>query len=73
MVSHKTTLKKNIDDDTTKGTAGIAKLRFTHEIRKVKVAQKHFDSLDLDYRVIDGTEITWYEKKKINSNCQLSL
>lgn len=49
----------------TKGTAEIEKLRFTHEIRKVKVAQKHFAALGIDYDVIKGDEPNWYSKKEI--------
>ena len=46
----------------TKGTTDIEKLQFAHEIRKIKVAQRHFAALDIDYRVIKGNEETWYEK-----------
>lgn len=46
----------------TKGTADISKLRFAHEIRKVKVAKKHFEALGIDYNVIKGDEDSWYEK-----------
>lgn len=49
----------------TKGSAEIEKLRFSHEIRKVKVAQKHFDAIGVDYRVIKGDEVTWFEKEKL--------
>jgi len=48
----------------TKGSADITKLRFSHEIRKVKVAQKHFTALGIDYDVIKGDEPTWFIKKK---------
>lgn len=48
----------------TKGTADISKLRFSHEIRKVQVAHKHFAALGIDYDVIKGDEPTWYMKKK---------
>jgi type III restriction enzyme len=47
----------------TKGTADIEKLRFVHEINKVKVAQKHFSSLEIDYDIIKGDEYFWFEKK----------
>lgn len=46
----------------TKGTADIEKLRFVHEINKVKVAQKHFSSLEIDYDIIKGDEYSWFEK-----------
>ncbi|WP_425077292.1 DEAD/DEAH box helicase family protein [Psychroserpens sp. S379A] len=47
----------------TKGTADIENLRFVHEINKVKVAQKHFKALGIDYDVIKGDESNWYIKK----------
>ncbi len=47
----------------TKGTADIENLRFVNEINKVKVAQKHFGALDIDYDVIKGDEPNWYIKK----------
>lgn len=46
----------------TKGTADIERLRFVHEINKVKVAQKHFKSLEIDYDIIKGNEYRWFEK-----------
>lgn len=49
----------------TKGTAVIENLRFVHEINKVKVAQKHFSVLGIDYDVIKGDEAKWYIKKGI--------
>ena len=54
----------------TKGTADVSKLRFSHEIRKVKVAHKHFSALGIDYDVIKGDEPTWYIKKNINPEQQ---
>lgn len=53
----------------TKGTAAIENLRFVHEINKVKVAQKHFNALGIDYDIIKGDEKTWYVKKdKLTQN-----
>ena len=49
----------------TKGTADVSKLRFSHEIRKVQVAHKHFTALGIDYDVIKGDEPTWYIKKNV--------
>ena len=46
----------------TKGTADIENLRFIHEINKVKVAQKHFEALDIDYSVIKGDEDNWHSR-----------
>lgn len=54
----------------TKGTADVSKLRFSHEIRKVKVAHKHFSALGIDYDVIKGDEPTWYIKKNDQSEGQ---
>jgi type III restriction enzyme len=51
----------------TKGTTEIEKLRFSHEIRKVKVAQRHFKALNIDYRVIDGSELNWWKEAPIPS------
>lgn len=48
----------------TKGSADRTKLRFSHEIRKVDVAEKHFAALGIDYDVIKGDEPKWYIKKK---------
>ena len=48
----------------TKGTADVEKLRFVHEINKVKVAHKHFTALGIDYDVIKGDEPTWFLKKQ---------
>ena len=52
----------------TKGTSDIANLRFVHEINKVKVAQKHFDALSIDYKVIKGDEKDWFVKLDNNTN-----
>lgn len=54
----------------TKGTAEIEKLRFVNEINKVKVAKRHFEALGIDYDVIKGNEINWYEKKHLDFNSQ---
>jgi type III restriction enzyme len=51
----------------TKGTADVEKLRFVHEINKVKVAHKHFTALGIDYDVIKGDEPTWFLKKNIKN------
>ncbi len=48
----------------TKGTTEIEKLRFSHEIRKIKVAEKHFQQLGIDYRVIKGDEENWWKSSK---------
>lgn len=59
-------IRKNLEEikvqlvRETKGTANIENLRFVHEINKVKVAQKHFSALGIDYDVIKGDEPNWY-------------
>lgn len=47
----------------TKGTTDLAKLRFVHEINKIKIARKHFQSVGIDYKVIKGDEEDWYDQK----------
>lgn len=44
----------------TKGTTDLEKLRFAKEPLKIKCAEKHFNALGIDYRVIDGSEINWW-------------
>lgn len=50
----------------TKGTAKIENLRFVSEINKVKVAQKHFQSLNIDYDIIKGDELYWFSNNTSN-------
>jgi type III restriction enzyme len=56
----------------TKGTTDIEKLRFSHEIRKIKVAEKHFAQLGIDYRVIKGDENGWWKSYEEDTN-QITL
>jgi len=44
----------------TKGTEDPMALQFSHERRKIKVAEKHFHAIDLDYRVITDTTPQWW-------------
>src|SRR5262249_39102211 len=48
----------------TKGTTKLDALQFPAEARKIKCAQKLFAKLDIDYRVIDGTELRWWAKSE---------
>lgn len=48
----------------TKGQEDIDKLRFSHEGRKVRAAQKHFDAINVDYRMITDTTPFWWRPKK---------
>lgn len=44
----------------TKGTTKLDALQFPSEARKIKCARKLFALLELDYNVIDGTELKWW-------------
>ncbi len=44
----------------TKGSENIRQLRFEHEKRKVRCAQKYFKALGIDYRPISGTTDEWW-------------
>ena len=46
----------------TKGTTNLDNLRFAKEPLKIKCAEKHFKSIGIDYRVIDGTETNWWAR-----------
>jgi type III restriction enzyme len=53
----------------TKGQEEIDKLRFPHEGRKVRAAQKHFKTINLDYRVItDKTPFWWRPAPSISED-----
>jgi type III restriction enzyme len=45
----------------TKGSADIGRLRFDHEKRKVRCAQKYFAALGIDYRPITGDTKEWWK------------
>ena len=45
----------------TKGSEEIESLRFPHEQRKIKCAKKVFDTLGIDYRVVDDKTAGWWE------------
>ena len=47
----------------TKGSDQLEKLRFAHERRKVIVAQKHFESLNIDYDMVSEKTRMWYRKR----------
>lgn len=46
----------------TKGRTDIENLQYAQEAFKIKCAQKHFQTIGIDYRVIDGTESDWWRK-----------
>jgi type III restriction enzyme len=45
----------------TKGHEELEKLRFSNEGRKVKAAQKHFDRINVDYRMVTDTTPLWWK------------
>lgn len=47
----------------TKGGTNIDLLRFPHEARKIRCAQKAFTALGVDYRVITDTTTDWWESE----------
>lgn len=44
----------------TKGQTDPGKLQFAHETRKVKCAQKLFDALGIDYRIVTHETVDWW-------------
>ncbi len=57
----------------TKGTTNLDRLRFAQEPLKIKCAQKHFQAIGIDYRVIDGTETDWWSSASQEIQSKLSL
>lgn len=49
----------------TKGNTDTSKLRFTNEGRKIQCAEKHFESIGIDYRTIDDKIETWWLSKGV--------
>lgn len=47
----------------TKGGTNIDLLRFPHEARKIRCAQKAFTALGVDYRVVTDTTADWWESE----------
>lgn len=45
----------------TKGRTDIDNLRFIHEKLKINCAERHFQAIGIDYRVIDDTIVDWWE------------
>lgn len=45
----------------TKGSADLTKLQFPHEKRKILAAQKHFETLGIDYRHVTGDTVDWWK------------
>ncbi len=47
----------------TKGLEDVDQLRFSNEGRKVLAAQKHFNTINIDYRMITDTNPFWCRPK----------
>ena len=47
----------------TKGNENIAALRFPHEKRKIKCAEKYFEALEIEYGMSDGHRTDWWLAK----------
>lgn len=47
----------------TKGRTDINNLRFIHEKLKINCAEKYFQAVEIDYRIIDDTTVDWWEPK----------
>lgn len=45
----------------TKGGTDIDKLHFTHEARKIRVAEKFFQTIGVNYRVVDDKTADWWK------------
>jgi type III restriction enzyme len=45
----------------TKGSTDLSKLRFSHEPRKIKCAQRYFAALGIDYRPITAATPEWWK------------
>ncbi|WP_373479143.1 DEAD/DEAH box helicase family protein [Geminocystis sp.] len=56
----------------TKGRTDIENLQYAQEALKIKCAEKHFQAIGIDYRVIDGTENNWWQPQE-QQNYQSSL
>ena len=48
----------------TKGRTDVKNLRFIHEKLKINCAERHFQAVGIDYRVIDDTISDWWEKEQ---------
>ncbi|RME42914.1 MAG: DEAD/DEAH box helicase [Caldilineae bacterium] len=59
----------------TKGQVDPGKLQFAHETRKVHCAQKLFDALGVDYRVVTDKTVDWWrpDPQKAVTQGKLSL
>ncbi len=47
----------------TKGNTDTTKLRFTNEGRKIECAEKHFETIGIDYRTVDDKVEKWWMKR----------
>jgi len=46
----------------TKGQTDPSKLQFAHETRKIQCAEKLFQSLGIDYRIVTDKTVDWWKK-----------
>jgi type III restriction enzyme len=46
----------------TKGQTDPSKLQFAHEARKIQCAEKLFQSLGIDYRIVTDKTVDWWKK-----------
>lgn len=44
----------------TKGKTDVSQLRFAHEKRKVRIAEKYFETVGLLYLMTDGEDVNWW-------------
>ena len=54
----------------TKGQTDPRKLQFAHETRKVKCAQKLFEALGIDYRIVTDRTVDWWRPDPAKSVVQ---
>lgn len=47
----------------TKGNTDVSQLRFAHEKRKVRIAEKYFETVGMLYLMTDGEEVDWWKPK----------
>ena len=57
----------------TKGQTDPGKLQFAHETRKVRCAQKLFDALGIDYRIVTDRTVDWWRPDPKKSASQSSM
>ncbi len=58
----------------TKGQTDPGKLQFAHETRKVRCAQKLFEALGVDYRIVTDKTVDWWQtdpQHNLLASCQV--